>query len=363
MRGRSQFGDAMFDMFNEQLSAHKITLLDLYKKRTKKTSEREASRFRYLSGMKSKIQSMLSAITSKVFSTLTIPEVPVNDFSADRYGDMNIAVGMQMRGLGAGFDSVADAQKAVQSLIADIQGGIPMVNLQGAALGDWWQNPGFMGGNNYVGFLSPLTHLFNEPYTSIKDGINDRPPYKIWGEYWLNQTIAELMNSNWLVRLNHVYNPDLGIEYKFHLGIAPEYWEAYSKQNGHPEYIQYLDFVNSVLLDTYPSGTLKSVLEEAQNLLVSIIVQTKELISLQFGIDEAEASLRAFVEEYKQYFNEGETADSIMSRLLNEAESPLAPPQETVTTVVGVQPAAKKSNWLPFAAAAAGILFLTTKDK
>lgn len=340
--------NSVYQILEQQLAVYKDILIGLYRTKTKAIAERESLRFQYLTGMKSKLSGVISAIYARVFS-----------------------------------DQNTDGEELVRAVIALIQQNIPMVSMNGGQLPEWAQNPHQSGGRLQPGYLSPITHLISEPYNEPSNP-EQSPFYKIYGpSYLVNDAMTSTVIDYYFLPAHYMsiqgMDNNEGQVLNFSIPPSLAWAESYAKARMSHTYFpveaahQYL--VN-VLSTNYPAGNLSDLIEQARLLLSDIVEKTKNIIQLQFDIDQAENDLGILVSEYKDYLG-SETFESILEQIRREAEmSEMLPRPEAVmeysvtTTNIPVLEAditpipvleAQAKSKLPLIAAAVAALLLLKK--
>lgn len=329
------FGSTESDSFDFQLNIFKNDLIKLYKKKAAVVALREALRFKYLAGFKTKLGTLHGEMLESTYT-----------------------------------DRNAEGEKAISAIISFIKERIPMTAVNGGPKLGGWGEPGYsFARRNYISFLSPTNHLLSDSlYPAGSD--DQRPLYKIYPDMFA--ATSGYMDIDWILDNYFVYgkNSKLSASYikedgMFSFDIPPSlsWFKAANVAFGIGNESQY-EYVANKLSKNYPSGNLKAIVNEMQNLLVDIINQTGLVISIQKTIDKLEFELAEFVETYKSYFGASFSLSEFLLELQNQADK-----ADVVPTTVQVPsaepfvqlpaPAKQGSKW-PWAAAAVGI-YLTLR--
>lgn len=312
------FGDIDAKTFEAQIAAFKSELITLYKRKTKTLSDRETLRFQYLTQGKAKFNSIVSAIYSKLY-----------------------------------LDKNADAQQLVDILIQNLKIGIPMTTLDGVTVYGWLPTV-VLGGRFELGILSPSDQILSKPFNAESDP-DQRPAYKIFSDFFLNQFDTDLMLGNSFLPRNQIYDPEVQHYLGFPIPLTRRYVELILRNPDSPLLSQY-DYVSSLFSESYPQagGSLYDLVEWMRKAFSDIAHQTVALVQIQLKIDELETALTDYVNEYSKYSGLSLNASDILRGFQDDS----AKSEEEVKTVVPVSVPEQKSK-LPWIAAALGIYFFT----
>lgn len=346
MRG---MGEDVHATFNSQIGQFKNLLIGLYRQKSKLSAEREALRFQYLSGMKSKISAAQSAIYQQLF-----------------------------------VENNADGAELVRSLIGLIQNNIPMVLMNGSTIQGWGQNIFNVGGRHSVGQLSPLVHIFSEPFNDPSHA-DQRPMYQIYQASWLN----DAQGPNWAIDYyflpswNRAYDAE-GKAHELTIPMTAEFAAAWIKSRG-KGYLSYAaPYAVAMLAHNFGSGSLNDILIQAKAMLKKILELTVTLVRLQLEIDATEADLAMFVADFSAYSGEAISLQEVIDSFKEEAQAPTVNPNDVPVGATVVEDAVvpdipasqdesvvgpdvpvvvpeKSSLKLPAMLAAAGAIFMLTR--
>lgn len=322
------------DSFSAQINDFKNVLIKLYQTRTKLIAEREAKRYRYVSELKAKLNSATSGIYERLFR------------------EKNYA-----------------AQNLFQHIVNMFAYALPDVSLSGQYR-DQSACLYCTGGANGLSYLSPINHFLQSPY----DTSTTEPAYKVYGEFYLTWPTEEILNVYLFSRLRQPLQDGTFLELS--VPMTREYAEALLTDERKSD-IEQFDYVSALM---HEFGTLE-FFKEMFALVKDIVQLTQDVLRVQFEIDSVEKDLLAFISEREEYTGVI-NANGILQEIRDMAEGKIPveqlPVGTTVATtgvaqgvdenslIVGEQevqtlaPVTQKS-WLPWAAAAAGILFLTRK--
>lgn len=312
------FGDIDAKTFEAQIASFKSELITLYKRKTKTLSDRETLRFQYLTQGKAKFNSIVSAIYSKLY-----------------------------------LDKNVDAQQLVDILIQNLKISIPMTTLDGATIYGWLPT-GVLGGRFEIGFFSTPSQLLSDPFNGPSDP-DQRPAYKMYSDYFLNQFDTDLMLGNYFLPANQVYDGNAQKSLSFPIPLTLRYVELLLRNSDSPLLRQF-DYVSSLFSESYPQagGSLYDLVEWMRKAFSDIAHQTVTLVQIQLKIDELEMALTDYVNDYSKYSGLSLNASDILRGFQDDS----AKSEEEVRTVVPSSVPEQKSK-LPWIAAALGIYFFT----
>ncbi len=349
MRRRSMrgMGEDIHTVFNEQIVQYKQILISLYKQKTRLSAEREALRFQYLSGFKSKVSASMGRINSAM------------------YGDSN-----------------TQGEEATRIMMGFMMTNIPMVLLNGANAPGWGANPFMVGGRLSVGLLSPLSHIFVEPFNAV-GAPDQRPAYQIYAQSWLNDS----QGVNWVV--SYYYLPDWqratdanGVMQTLSNPPTAEFIQAWLKSRGKNDLLFSIPYVLQMLTTDFGGGSFTQILSDGKLMFRKIVEQTIMLLRIQLQLDVAEAELRNFVDEFVAFSGQPIVLTELLASIKAEADAPevvvnevpvgatvvedVVIPNIPVSEDIAEVPAAvvveqKSSLKIPMMIAAAGAIFLATR--
>lgn len=348
----------MQQLFDEQLASYKATLLALYRKKTQYASKRDVLRFQYLTGFRSKVQALFSAMTTQALK-----------------------------------DGNSDGQALLQGILFWFQKNIPMTNLQGKPDPAWGQMLNY-GGTWYAGFLSTNEQLMSLPFLeqpNNPESSYNSPAYKIYSTsgFLHSQNTVDFILQNYYptpgrtnmsapptneMRAKGLYQYQdyaLPLTQDFVLGLADSGWIS-----GAQSFRSQAAYVTQIINGSFNGVTLAGLLEQGRQLLSDIINNTKLLIQTQLEIDTASDQLKEFVDAYKDSIGATISIEQVLKDLEAAAQKAEAAPAlevPTGPTVVSSQPVPsadpvlvattipEQKSKLPFLIAAAVGIFAVTQ--
>jgi len=344
MRG---MGEDIQSVFNQQILQYKQVLISLYKQKTKLSAEREALRFQYSSGFKSKVSNAAGRINTEMYS-----------------------------------DNNPQGEELVRFIIGFLMGNIPMVALNGSKVQGWGDNVYMAGGRLSVGLLSPLPHIFVEPFQAIGQP-DQRPAYQIYKDMWLGETQGPTWVTSYyyLGDWNQV-NVD-GVVHKLTIPLTEEYTASLLKQRGKAYLAWAFPYMNEMLSTDFGGGSFYQIILDGRTMFKKIMEQTVQLMRIQIQLDGAEADLQNFVDEFVAYSGQTIVLSEVLASIKAEADQPEvvhnevpvgatvvenvvlpnipAAQEEVIEPITPVVVEQKSSLKVPMMIAAAGAIFLATR--
>ena len=315
-------------IFEERLSEFKTLLLKLYRQKTKMIAEREAWRFKYISGLKTKLNNIIAAML------------------AQSYTDEKFTI-----------------HGIIENFTNQLRREIPMASVSGGPVKDYGRNPPLHSNNNEVGFLSPMADLITKPaYPESYSTYDRRLMYVVFLEqYAKSMTVDDVLEREFFYYMNRVSNQQEMIPFD----IPPsKVWfnTVFGSQSGGIDDNNF-GYITSLMTKNFPEygGSLKSTVDEMYSLLKDIVKRTFEIMNLQSEIDEVEADLSFMVSEFSDYAKSIglNVSDLLRDLKLAAEESDQQPiPIEAISEI-----APKKSNWPWLVAAAVGIMVVTQSER
>jgi hypothetical protein len=263
------FGSASSE-FDSQLSFYKTTLLNLYKQKTKTIAEREGLRFQYLTSMKAKLSNIQGAIV------------------AQAYADKNY-----------------DGTMLTIYVTTFILSHIPVVTLNVGPTTSYGPNIYGLGGRLQLGMLSPITHWLSEPFSDPSNP-DQAPAYKMYGQAMINNKTSDLMRDNFIDGVSVHALDENNNDQLYSFSIPPSLgWVVgmitkFRASNG-LELISSYPYMADLVSRTYPAGNLREAVEQAGDMLETLLEKTKTVLKIQLDIDQTETELLQFVDQYKEY--------------------------------------------------------------
>lgn len=318
------------DLFNNQLAVYRDQLIPLYREKSRLTAERESLRFMYLTGIKSKFQSIVSSINGDIF-LLNNP----------------------------------DLQEMFNFLVGLYQKSIPMASMNGASV-TGWGNPTVMTDTiALTSFIGP-TYKWFEPVSESYGYDKPTTYFQAYGSAYLSYNTDHWVNQYFFPPWQRIQDYDLAQEFKLTSPPSKGYLMAQEKygkvHNVNANYDKLIELMNK----QYGAQSLVSVIADAKDLHYRIVDILLRLFQIQGQIESAEADLVTFINEYSSYSGNPVEAQQILLDIRAAAEAADEPavtdievPEENVEEVIIEEP--KKSK-LPLVAAAAGILLLISTN-
>ena len=318
------FGQMNLDqVFDQELTSFKNSLVSLYRQKAKLVAEREALRFQYMTGVKARLQAYRTAIYNKIFS-----------------------------------DKDVLSEELLQKVLGKIFLSIPMTNLQGVFEQGFSIPPLYAGGRLLFSAFSPTNHILSESFY-------DEGSPKTYLAFRDAGFLSDGYEPSMFYKAARVQAPD-GYLVDLSFPLSEAWINALTQASGETYPPGLVQNVISLIAQPFSGSTLQSIYEQAQAMSERIVDVTIKLIKVQLEIDHAENDLAVFVNSYQGNLANPRTVDEILREIMAMSEASEAQvqslPKETVDAPVPpIETPAPKSNALLYGLAAIGIFFATRK--